>query len=42
MATEARDSGLGLLPDDKEFESISKVQWEPRFNPYRAGQQQQR
>ena len=38
VAKEARDSGLGRLLDDREYEKIiRKAQWEPQFTPFRPG-----
>ena len=38
VAKEARDSGLGRLLDDKEYERvIRRAQWEPQFTPFRPG-----
>ena len=39
VAKEARDSGLGRLLDDREYEKIiRKAQWDPAFTPFRPGQ----
>ncbi|HEX7579942.1 MAG TPA: oxaloacetate-decarboxylating malate dehydrogenase, partial [Thermoanaerobaculia bacterium] len=38
VAIEARDSGLGRMMDDDEYERvIRKAQWQPRYSPYRPG-----
>lgn len=38
VAKEARDSGLGRLLEDREYEKIiRRAQWEPQFTPFRAG-----
>ena len=38
VALEARDSGIGRLLSDEEYESvIKKSQWEPEYYPYRQG-----
>jgi malate dehydrogenase (oxaloacetate-decarboxylating) len=38
VAKEARDSGLGRLLDDKEFEKVvRKAQWDPQYTPFRPG-----
>ena len=38
VALEARDSGLGRLLSDSEYERvIRKAQWEPRYYPFRPG-----
>jgi malate dehydrogenase (oxaloacetate-decarboxylating) len=38
VAIEARDSGLGrLLGDDQYEQVIAKAQWTPRYTPYRPG-----
>lgn len=40
VAIEARDSGLGRLLNDDEFETIiKKAQWEPEYYPFRKGYQ---
>ena len=38
VAREARDSGLGRMQSDEEYQAlIARAQWEPRFYPYRPG-----
>ena len=38
VAKEARDSGLGRLLEDREYEKIiRRAQWEPQFTPFRPG-----
>ena len=38
VAIEARDSGLGRLLGDEEYERIiARAQWEPEYAPYRPG-----
>ncbi len=38
VACVARDSGLGRLLSDEEYERvITKAQWQPRYYPFRAG-----
>jgi len=38
VALEARDSGLGRLFDDREYEeAVSRAQWEPAYAHYRPG-----
>jgi malate dehydrogenase (oxaloacetate-decarboxylating) len=38
VAVEARDSGLGRLLSDEQYEQvIARAQWEPAYAPYRPG-----
>ena len=38
VAIEARDSGLGRLLSEDEYENIiRKAQWEPEYYPFRQG-----
>ncbi len=38
VALEARDSGLGRLLSDEQYEqAIARAQWEPAYTPYRPG-----
>jgi malate dehydrogenase (oxaloacetate-decarboxylating) len=39
VAKEARDTGLGRVLDDEEFEKVVlRAQWDPHFVPYHAGE----